>query len=307
MNSTGNSHGISPTDAVRAPGPWIHRDVGASGAAFHVAIAGDEPDRHTVALLHDFPMHWYSWRHQLESLADAGYRVVAIDQRGFGGSDLQPGEVDLVQLSDDVTGVLRAVGTGEFTLVGSGMGGAVAWMTAHRKPPLLKSVVTVCAPHPMTRRAASAPKAIAARRVERELTLSPFKHKRMQDGALVRRILKTWCAPDSATHMAEVSPLYEAPLQRVFASAAALETLDGSKGTPLAARRTFKEPVRVPVWSVIGGMDGRVAVSAYSKDAREAQSAVTHLEIPGTGHFPSEETPDELSEILLQHLEAVGV
>ena len=299
--------GSPSTEAVRAPGPWTHRDVGASGAAFHVAIAGDEPDRHTVALLHDFPMHWYSWRRQLESLANAGYRVVAIDQRGFGGSDLQPGEVDLLELSDDVIGVLRATGTRQFTLVGAGMGGAVTWIAAHRKNPLLKSAVTVCATHPMTRLASSAPGAISARRSEHELALSPFKQKRLQDGTLVRRILKTWCAPASAAHMEEVSPVYEAPLSRVFASAAALETLDASRSTTFAARRAFKEPVRIPVWSVSGGMDGRIPVTAYSKDAREAGSAVTHLEIPGSGHFPSEETPNELSEILLEHLGAVGV
>lgn len=295
-----------PGASVRTPGPWTHRTVGASGAEFHVVVAGDEPDRHTVALLHDFPLHWYSWRNQIESLARAGYRVVAIDLRGFGASDYQPGEVDLPQLGHEVTGILRATGTGPYTVVGSGMGGSVAWMVAHQNPEMLRSVVTVCAPHPGTRYGGSAPNAIAARRVERELSVSPFKQRSLQDGTLVRRVLKTWCAPDSVQHMDEVSKIYEAPMNRTFAASSSLETLRGSKRNNLATQRALKEPVQVPVWSIAGGWDGRVPVSAYAKDARGAGRPVTHVEIAESGHFPNEETPEALTSILLEHLETVA-
>ena len=65
-----------PLDAsvARVPGPWEHHMVAANGARFHVAVAGDGP---LVLLLHGFPQFWWSWRHQLPALADAGYRVAA--------------------------------------------------------------------------------------------------------------------------------------------------------------------------------------------------------------------------------------
>ncbi|CAM5326085.1 hypothetical protein SANTM175S_10566 [Streptomyces antimycoticus] len=72
---------------VRLDGPWTHRDVAANGARFHIAELGDGP---LVLLLHGFPQFWWTWRHQLPALADAGYRAVAMDLRGVGGSDRTP-------------------------------------------------------------------------------------------------------------------------------------------------------------------------------------------------------------------------
>lgn len=72
---------------VRIEGPWTHRDVAANGARFHIAELGDGP---LVLLLHGFPQFWWTWRHQLTALADAGYRAVAMDLRGVGGSDRTP-------------------------------------------------------------------------------------------------------------------------------------------------------------------------------------------------------------------------
>ena len=71
----------------RLDGPWTHREVAANGARFHIAEAGDGP---LVLLLHGFPQFWWTWRHQLTALADAGFRAVAMDLRGVGGSDRTP-------------------------------------------------------------------------------------------------------------------------------------------------------------------------------------------------------------------------
>lgn len=64
-----------------------HRDVAANGARFHIAEMGDGP---LVLLLHGFPQFWWTWRHQLPALAEAGFRAVAMDLRGVGGSDRTP-------------------------------------------------------------------------------------------------------------------------------------------------------------------------------------------------------------------------
>jgi pimeloyl-ACP methyl ester carboxylesterase len=93
-------------------GPWEHRFVSANGARFHVAVAGsDSPRAPLVVLLHSFPQMWWAWRHQLPALAADGYRVAALDLRGFGASDKPPLGYDLPNLSRDVAGVIRTLGS----------------------------------------------------------------------------------------------------------------------------------------------------------------------------------------------------
>src|SRR6201997_1336809 len=84
----------SGADAVvQIGGPWNHRSISANGTRFHAAEAGDGP---LVLLLHGFPEFWWTWRHQLAVLPEAGFRAVAVDLRGYGGSDKPPRGYDLV-------------------------------------------------------------------------------------------------------------------------------------------------------------------------------------------------------------------
>ena len=99
-----------PDVAIRASGPWTHRDVSANGARFHVVDTGDGP---VVVLLHGFPTFWWTWRRQLTALAAAGYRAIAMDLRGYGGSDHPPHGYDPRTLSADVAGVIRSLGEEE--------------------------------------------------------------------------------------------------------------------------------------------------------------------------------------------------
>ena len=62
-----------------------HEQIDTNGIELHVATSGP-PDGPPVVLCHGFPELWYSWRHQLAALGDAGYRVFAPDLRGYGGS-----------------------------------------------------------------------------------------------------------------------------------------------------------------------------------------------------------------------------
>ena len=97
----------SDASSVRVDGPWEHRFVSANGARFHVAEAGDGP---LVLLLHGFPQFWWAWRHQMPALADAGYRVAAMDLRGYGACDKPPRGYDPLTLAADVAGVIRSLG-----------------------------------------------------------------------------------------------------------------------------------------------------------------------------------------------------
>jgi len=87
----------------------IHRTVDANGIRIHVAEQGSGP---LVLLCHGFPESWYSWRHQLSALSQAGFHAVAPDMRGYGGTD-RPAEIErytLFHLVGDMVGVLDALG-----------------------------------------------------------------------------------------------------------------------------------------------------------------------------------------------------
>jgi alpha/beta hydrolase family protein len=106
---------VNADSAVQLAGPWAHRTVSANGTRFHIAEAGDGP---LVLLLHGFPEFWWTWRHQLTWLPEAGFRAVAVDLRGYGGSDKPPRGYDLVTAAADAAGLIRALGEANAIVVG---------------------------------------------------------------------------------------------------------------------------------------------------------------------------------------------
>jgi pimeloyl-ACP methyl ester carboxylesterase len=86
-----------------------HRTVETNGIKMHIAEAGQGP---LVILCHGFPESWHSWRHQIVALAEAGFRAVAPDMRGYGRTDA-PEEIDrytMLHLVGDMVGLLDALG-----------------------------------------------------------------------------------------------------------------------------------------------------------------------------------------------------
>ncbi len=118
---------MAPEPAIAISGPWTHRTVSANGTRFHVASIGDGP---LVLLLHGFPEFWWTWRTQLVTLAAAGYRAVAADLRGYGGSDKPPRGYDLITAAADAAGLIRALGEANAVVVGHDWGGLAAWTLA---------------------------------------------------------------------------------------------------------------------------------------------------------------------------------
>jgi pimeloyl-ACP methyl ester carboxylesterase len=123
--------------------------VPTNGIRLHVAGAGRE-DGPLVILLHGFPEFWYGWRHQIGPLAEAGYRVLAPDQRGYNLSDKPEAVASyaLDRLAADVVGLIDAAGRPTATVVGHDWGGIVAWWLALRHPGRLERIVVLNAPHP---------------------------------------------------------------------------------------------------------------------------------------------------------------
>lgn len=123
-----------------------------NGIRLHAVECGDG-DAPAVLLLHGFPEYWACWRPQMRALADAGFRAIALDQRGYDTSDKPPHIRDygLDLLAEDVEGVVREVG-GPVHLVAHDWGGGVAWWTALRSPELIRRLVILNAPHPRAMR-----------------------------------------------------------------------------------------------------------------------------------------------------------
>src|SRR5581483_3525681 len=108
------------TEAIRMSG-IAQRTLHTNGITMRIAEQGEGP---LVVLLHGFPESWYSWRHQLQALADAGYHAVAPDQRGYGQTDRPAAAASYTQLHlvGDVLGLLDALGEAQAVIVGHDWG-----------------------------------------------------------------------------------------------------------------------------------------------------------------------------------------
>ena len=122
-----------------------HSFVNANGIKMHVAQAGEG---FPVVLCHGFPEIWYSWRHQMKALAEAGFRAIAPDQRGFGETEC-PEPIEAYtqrKLVGDIVAMLDALGIGKCVIVGHDWGGMVAWNTALMARDSVERVVGVNTP-----------------------------------------------------------------------------------------------------------------------------------------------------------------
>ena len=294
-------------DPVEIPGPWQHRHVAANGARFHVAEAGPS-DGPLVLLLHGFPEFWWTWRAQLPVLAGLGHRAVAMDLRGYGGSDKTPNGYDPLTLAQDVAGVVKALGARSAVLVGHGWGGYVAWTAAALHAREVSALCAVSAPHPAAMlgalrpgqpglaarpgdAAALGPRAAAGRPVQR-LPGRPPAHLERSRVVPGRRRDRDVPAGDRALAglalRAGVPPL-AVPL-------------------PAARRRPPVRPADAPAGQPAGAVGlGRrgpgPAADAVARSRAHVVGELTERVLPGVGHFPHEEAPEAFTAALTGWLE----
>ena len=116
-----------------------------NGIRMRIATQGSGP---LVLFCHGWPESWYSWRHQLAAVAAAGYRAVAPDMRGYGGTDA-PDDVaryTLLHLVGDMVALVKALGETRAVIVGHDWGAPVAWNSALLRPDLFHAVVGMSVP-----------------------------------------------------------------------------------------------------------------------------------------------------------------
>jgi pimeloyl-ACP methyl ester carboxylesterase len=123
-----------------------HRTVETNGIRMHFAEAGAGP---LVVLCHGFPESWYSWRHQLVALAEAGFHAVAPDMRGYGQTD-RPEEIErytLLHLVGDIVGLVDELGESSAVIAGHDWGAPVAWHAALMRPDRFRGVIGLSVPY----------------------------------------------------------------------------------------------------------------------------------------------------------------
>lgn len=126
-------------------GKTTQRIIECNGIHLNIAEQGEGP---LVLLVHGFPESWYSWRHQIDALAAAGFRVVAPDLRGYGNSDA-PQAIDqytILHLVGDMVGILDALGAPTAVIVGHDWGASIAWQAALTRPDRFTAVAALSIP-----------------------------------------------------------------------------------------------------------------------------------------------------------------
>ncbi|HVJ53029.1 MAG TPA: alpha/beta hydrolase [Aliidongia sp.] len=126
--------------------PIHHRFVDSNGIRMHLAEQGEGP---AVILCHGWPESWYSWRHQMAALAEAGYRAIAPDQRGYGQTEA-PAAVEayhMLNLTADIVGMVDALGIEQATIAGHDWGSPVAWNCALLRPDIFRRLILLSVPY----------------------------------------------------------------------------------------------------------------------------------------------------------------
>lgn len=123
------------------------RRIKSNGINMRIAEMGDSGP--LVLLAHGWPESWYSWRHQITVLAKAGYRVVALDMRGYGETDApaEIGAYDIERLTADMVGILDALGEETAIMVGHDWGSIVAWYSVMMYPKRFTALIAMSVPY----------------------------------------------------------------------------------------------------------------------------------------------------------------
>lgn len=272
-------------------------DILAGEWTFRGLATGPEDGR-LVLLLHGFPQSAEEWRHQLVALAEAGYRAVAFDQRGYSPGARPEGveHYGADHLVADVLAVADALGAHQLDLVGHDWGAVVAWQVAGRYPERVRSLTAVSVPHGAAFRAALM--SASGDQARRSSYVAFFQQEGAaeetllaDDGAGLRRLFEASAFPG------DPAP-YVAAMQEPGALTAALNwyravSMDSFGGAGA---------VSVPTLYVWSDLDPAIGREAAEGTAAHVEGPYRFEELAGVSHWIPEAAPHELNRLLLDHL-----
>ncbi len=294
-------------------GDLVHRQLPVNGVELHLAERGTGP---MVVLLHGFPELWYSWRHQLPALAEAGYGAIAPDLRGYGRSSA-PREIEAYSLEavcGDLLALLDSLGERRVVFVGHDWGAAVAWQLALEYPDRVAAVAGLSVP--FVPRAPAAPTSLLRKALGEDFYIVWFQEPGVAERALerdVRRTLTTTSAWTAAWGEGDDHPplpawLSEGDLQ-VYVDAFQRTGFSGGlnyyrnidrnweRSAHLAERR-----VEQPALFITGSRDpvqGFMPAEAMDGWVTDLRGVIR---VDGAGHWVQQERPQEVNDALERFL-----
>jgi pimeloyl-ACP methyl ester carboxylesterase len=299
---------LADESCVLREGPWSHRFVHANGTRFHVVEAGTGP---LVLFLHGFPEFWWTWHRVLPTVADAGFRAVAADLRGYGASDKPPRGYDGYTMAADVTGLIRALGERSAALVGGGYGGSLAWTAAAFHPKMVSKLVVVGAAHPLRLRTAvfADPRGqFAAAAPVLKFQIPRYEHTLTRDGAaLVGEYLRQWGGPRwvSGPDFDEYAEACREAMLIPQAAFCALEAYRWAFRSTLRPHgyrfvKLLQQPIVTPTLQLHGALDAAALPRTAQGSGRYVIAPYEWRLIPDVGHFPQVENPDLVAGEILR-------
>jgi pimeloyl-ACP methyl ester carboxylesterase len=258
------------------------------------ALAAGPADGELVLLLHGFPQTSWEWRAQLRALGDAGYRAVAPDQRGY-SSGARPEGVDnyhVRHLIADTLAVADWLGGHQFHLVGHDWGAALAWAVAGTHPERLRTLTILSVPHP---RAFAAALAGSDDQRGKSSYIAVFREEGVAEQGLGGNDFANLRAMLTTVGSEEDTAEYLRVLRQPGCLTAALNWYRAMQPGLVGEIGPITTPT-LYVWSTNHKALGREGAGQYVDGSYRFEIR------DGVSHWIPEHAPEELNQLLLEHL-----
>ncbi len=268
--------------------------------AFDVDISGPESGD-TVVLLHGFPQDRSCWRELTAALNAAGYHTIAPDQRGYspGARPTKISDYLLRPLTDDVLGLLDALGIDRAHIVGHDWGGAVAWAVASSAPERVTTLTVLSTPHPGAMRRAMIRSTQGLKSWYMGLFQVPFLAEQLlAPGRPMWRALTRGLPSDSVTRYTD----------NASAPGALTAMLNWYRALPrdMVKSSVPMHRIKVPTLYIWGRRDPALGEVGALATADYVSGPYEFIALPDAGHWLPERAVDEVAAALLDHLGRFG-